>query len=159
MCYTDVPVWLPGKQFFWSQELFVKVGADKSGAQWAVSQNSNSAIGRSLPERRKHEFALRFWYDESSVNHYRPRTFNLSLWPYRWTAPFSPQYLSSPPPPFHSCRQYPTLSQPTSLLNRDSNRYEAASCKITSFHPQAVSHEKRTVECSPTLPDYSQSNP
>ena len=24
-------------------------------------------------------------------------------------------------PPFHSCRQYPTLSQPTSLLNRDLN--------------------------------------
>ena len=62
---TDVPVWLLGGQFFWNQELFVKVGADKSGAQWGVSQNSNSAIGRSLPQRRKHEFALRFWYDES----------------------------------------------------------------------------------------------
>ena len=54
-------------QFFWNQELFVKLGADKSVAQWAASQNSNSAIGGLLPKRSKHGFTLRFWYGESSV--------------------------------------------------------------------------------------------
>ena len=157
---TDVPVWLLGGQFFWNQELFVKVGADKSGAQWGVSQNSNSAIGRSLPQRRKHEFALRFWYDESLLITTVPALSTCLCDHIGGQYLFHPN-ISPPPLPllFHSCRQYPTVSQPTSLLNRDSNRYEAASCTITSFHLQAVSHEKRIVECSPTLLDYSQSNP
>ena len=52
--------------------------------------------------------------------HHSPHTFNLFIWSDRWTAPTSLQYLP-PPPPLHPCRQYPTLSQPTSLLNRSLN--------------------------------------
>ena len=44
-------------QSFGNCELFVKLGADKSGAQLAAYQNCNSVIGRSLSERRKHGFA------------------------------------------------------------------------------------------------------
>ena len=46
------------RQFLWNRELFVKLGVDKSGTQWAASQNSNSEIGGSLPKRRKHGFAF-----------------------------------------------------------------------------------------------------
>ena len=64
---TRVTLILASSQFFWNQELFVKLGTDKSVAQWTASQNSNSAIGGSLPKWRKHGFALRFWYGKSSV--------------------------------------------------------------------------------------------
>ena len=53
-------------QFTWNCELSVKLGADESGAQWAASQNSNSVIDESFPKRRKHGFALRFWYGKPS---------------------------------------------------------------------------------------------
>ena len=42
------------RQFFWNRELFVKLGAVKSGTRWAASQNSNSAVGGSL-----------FWREEN----------------------------------------------------------------------------------------------
>ena len=41
------------RPFFWYRELLVKLGADKSGAQWPASQNRNLAISGLLPERRK----------------------------------------------------------------------------------------------------------
>ena len=69
--------------------------------------------------------------------HHSPHTFNMFLWPDRWTATSSSQYLSPTP---LSCRQYPTLFRPTSLLNRDSHRYEGSVVQnsFTSFtgsHP------------------------
>ena len=79
---------------------------------------------------------------QQSINitlHHSPFTFNLFLWPDRWTAPTSPQCLTPHPPLLHPCRQYPTLSQPASLLNRDSRRYEDSVVQ-NSFTSTTVSH-------------------
>ena len=67
-----------------------------------------------------------------------PRTFSLVLEPYRWTAPTSPQHLS-PPPPLLQTILNPTLSRPTSLLNRDSQRYEGSVVQ-NSFTSPTGSH-------------------
>ena len=59
-----------------------------------------------------------------------------------------------------SCRHYSTLRWPTLLLNRDSHGYEgSASCKISSLHPQPVTHENRMMEFFPHTLGFRRSNP
>ena len=66
-CSRPTPIMGQVGEFFWNQEFFVNLGMDNSVAQWTASQYSNLAIGGSFRKRRRHGFALRFWYGESFV--------------------------------------------------------------------------------------------
>ena len=96
---------------------------------------------------------------EQSTNitlHHSTHTFNLFLWLYRWTAPALSQCL-----PLHSCRQYPTLSWLTSILNRDSHRYEGSVVQnsFTSLTGSQPPMKTGWWNAALTLRNYSQSNP
>ena len=80
--------------------------------------------------------------------HRSPCTFNLFLWPDRWTVPTSPQYLS----PSTLADNTQTYLSQTHFLTRTHIVMKAALCKIARLHPQVVTHGNRLVECSPHTP-------
>ena len=81
--------------------------------------------------------------------HYSPCTFNLFLWPDRGTAPTSPQFLPPTSALADNTQSYPGQRH---FLTGTHIAMKAASCKIDSLHPQAVTLENQMVECSTNIP-------